>query len=843
MGSPSATGRIKNEFHQRNKYSRYTGKAKRGKERGISNSAVVSRTARLSSKPGFRRGQSFPYSGSRSFVQRGRKNAYWGKYSKGERAVTTDIAGKPLRQRNFRSMPAGLVGRDTLKFFGRRPGGDRSMRGKSGGGKFSSSKPRDGRGWRGDVSGWKLRKLQPKKSTEVAGDRVYPRKLSVSQSGKRGKPIPGSGFQSRSKPPEGRPGRALPPLSPGRSAKKVSRANNRMNGIRPMIGGGSVSGRAWNNKRTPIDPRIPPAGAQRAGKFQGNIRGGGKSFGDQGEGFSGYTKTSRRPLKGGGSVSGRLWNNKRTPIDPRIPPAGAQRAGKFQGNIRGGRPLKGGGSVSGQLWNNKRTPIDPRIPPASASKAGKFQGNIRGGGKTFGDQGEGFSGYIKTSRKPLKGGGSVSGKLWNNKRTPIDPRIPPAGASKAGKFQGNIPGGGKTFEDQGEGFSGYIKTSRRPLKGGGSVSGRLWNNKGEPIDVLDATKSAARASRFSGNIKTGRPAKGGGSVSGKLWNNKGEPIDVVNATKGAARASRYSGNIKTGRPAKGGGSVSGKLWNNNGEPIDVVNATKGAARASRYSGNIKTGRPAKGGGSVSGKLWNNNEEPILVRAPKSSSAKQAGATGKTKMRRSYEQNPNASKESILKESPDKTTFKVAGLQIKNKRGSYKEKPYAADGSMKGIGPKQGTVKASEYARGVRVMWNQKHNPRSAELALDGRSPSRRWEKGVEHSGSIKARYPYRHNPNSADDALKVTYLGKAYARIGAYQGNTKMKKYNDHRLHPDAKFAHSHQDNVKEERTLLTNVKLFWSKLFKKSETQPEHLKAKDRRPRYDKREIGLWYD
>ena len=157
--------------------------------------------------------------------------------------------------------------------------------------------------------------------------------------------------------------------------------------------------------------------------------------------------------------------------------------------------------------------------------------------------------------------------------------------------------------------------------------------------------------------------------------------------------------------------------------------------------------------------------------------------------------------------PDETTYKVAGLQIKVKERKYKDKPNAVDGSMPGIAPKKASVKAAEYARGVKMNWS------------------------------------YKHNPNSADDALKVRYPGKAIARIGDYQGNIKMHKYNDKRLHPDSKFAHDFRDNVKEERTFLMNVKLFWAKLFRKSETQPEHLKENIRKPRYDKGESGMWND
>ena len=125
--------------------------------------------------------------------------------------------------------------------------------------------------------------------------------------------------------------------------------------------------------------------------------------------------------------------------------------------------------------------------------------------------------------------------------------------------------------------------------------------------------------------------------------------------------------------------------------------------------------------------------------------------------------------------------------------------------MPGIAPTKSSVKASEYARSKKQYWH------------------------------------YKHNPNSDDEALKVIEPGKAMARINDFQGNVKMHNFSGSRLHPDAQFAHGSRDNVKEERTLMINVKLIWGKLFRKSETQPENLKEKIRRPRYDKREKAMW--
>jgi hypothetical protein len=205
---------------------------------------------------------------------------------------------------------------------------------------------------------------------------------------------------------------------------------------------------------------------------------------------------------------------------------------------------------------------------------------------------------------------------------------------------------------------------------------------------------------------------------------------------------------------------------------------------------------------------NNDNKPIIVKIPSAVDAKEAGYSGKIALRRfrkNYVQNPNADEESIKKQRPDKTTYRVAGLQIKIHEGDYKKKPNANKYALPGVAPTKSSLKASEYARSMKQYWD------------------------------------YKRNPNSAEGALKVIAPGKAMARINDYQGNSKMHKYSGNRLHPDAAYAHGFRDNVKDERTLFMNIRLTWAKLFRKSETQPENLKEKIHRPRYDKREKGMW--
>jgi hypothetical protein len=111
------------------------------------------------------------------------------------------------------------------------------------------------------------------------------------------------------------------------------------------------------------------------------------------------------------------------------------------------------------------------------------------------------------------------------------------------------------------------------------------------------------------------------------------------------------------------------------------------------------------------------------------------------------------------------------------------------------------------------------------------------------------QYHYIHNKSSAKEALDVREPGKAFARATDYQGNINMKKFDKlsasrkRELHPDAHFVKIEKNNVSEERNMFTNIKLWWGRNFRKSETQPDHLKEKLRKPRYDKGEDGLWHD
>ncbi len=546
------------------------------------------------------------------------------------------------------------------------------------------------------------------------------------------------------------------------------------------------------NYRTPPNEIIKPKDPYAARK---------KSKGDRaysGTFISGHVSTARRtenPWKGdlSGQTVRKRSDRQNQVAGERIGPS--RKVGGLSAKIqrtfdskRGIKPPKGGGgSVTGKFRSNK--PLTPRAPGIGTSAMLKGQSRI-------------------TGIKPVKGGGgSVTGKFRSNK--PLTARAPGIGASAMLKGQNRI-------------------TGVKPTKGGGgSVTGKYKSNK--PLTTRAPGIGASAMLKGQNRITGIKPKKGGGgSVSGKVWNNNNQPIFTRPPGIGGSAMAKYQSKLNPKKPTKtfdqagldyykGSGAerarkgkltATGKTWNNNNRALLAPNYGKTANRIAKFQGNVKVREPEKGGGTVSGKLWNNNGQPIEVRMPTGAQAHKVGYAAKVKrplFKRAYSRNPNAVAEAIKQKSPMGTVFMTDGLQVSVKAKQTGTKPKAVKGSMPGLPPSKATVKASEYNRSIKMFWS------------------------------------YKHNPMSHKDALKVIEPGRAYARITDYQGNIKMSKYKDKRFMPDSKFAHNKQNNVKQERTIMTDFKLLWTKIFKKNGTQPNAVKEKSVRPRYDKRERELW--
>ncbi len=475
---------------------------------------------------------------------------------------------------------------------------------------------------------------------------------------------------------------------------------------------------------------------------------------------------------------------------------------------------------------------------AYSGKVGGYKSASRQGRAWTGDiAGRRIRGRNFTSKRSIEGqpilpsGNNRSATRGHTGAMPLPSRVPGIGASGINKFQGHT-------------------RARRPFKGGGSVSGRVWNNKGQAIEVQHLGQGVG-ISRFKGNVKASRPLKGGGSVSGRLWNNNGQPI-LVRTPGIGGRAALYSGSIKARRPDKGMPDVSGSL------PRKGLPA--GAKKVNGYVGKWKRFELQPGFGDMGetftgyikrkkfGRDYAQHpdaaEESIKKRRLKKSALAVEGLAVKIK-RPEYVQNEHAADESIMKRRLKKSAFDVEGLAVKVKRPDYIENKNAADDALLKKRPSRSNIQAGELQ--VRVKQREySKKPNAAEGSLPGIKPSKTSVKASEYARSVKRNWDYIRNPSSADEALKTREPGKAFARVSAYQGNIKMQKFalfeKNRASHPDTKFIKPNKNNVDEERDAMTNFKLWWARLFKKEETQPDHLRYKGGKPRYDKGEQGLWY-
>jgi hypothetical protein len=751
--SRSAEAARANVYPQRGPFVNHNSKKPGGVR--YDNRREVARAARLGTthrEPPGRKQRITPRSNSQAFIARGKRNVYWGKSSKGEKAITTDVAGRPLRTKNFRTPSRGVIAASN-PYYGRKKTGDRAYSGTFRSG-YKSASRRGELPWKGDISGHPIRR-RPERNNQVAGVRT-PSKGGGSVSG-----------QFRSNKP-------LRPKAPGANFAYMRKDQNKLRGIKPEKGGGSVSGKYKSNE--PLRARAPGLSTSLMRKDQGKLRG-------------------IKPDKGGGSVSGKYKSNE--PLRAKAPGISTLLMRKDFGRMNGVKPIKGGGSISAQMRNGKNAPLPKRSPanPKVAGMQANYKGTLRRENQGYSQRGLNYSGNIKSMR-PEKGGGSISAQMKrNNNGQPIPVKQPldKRSANFQGNYKGFIKRTTKTFSQDGLNYSGSMK-ARKPLKGGGSVSGSIISNK--PLPAYTPNAVSRRLSKFQGNIKGGRKSYDQDGLS-------------------------YTGDIIQKK----------KTYNQDGYD---------------FTGYYKAQKPFKGGGSVSGKLWNNNGKPLPAKIPTGDQAKDINYSGKTKLpllKREYVRNPNANEKALKKHSPYENTYQVNGLMVRVKQKETSTKPKAVKGSMPGVGPTKATVKASEYTGLIKVYWDYKHNPSSAGGSLKTFKNTKSFEQATSFAGKTRMTRNYRHNPNSNKDALMGIAPSRASARIGDYQGNVKMNKYNHKKHFPDAEFAHGKGNNVKGERTIMTDFKLLFTKLFKKNNMQPDAVKDKVRRPRYDKKEKELWKD
>lgn len=745
-------------------------------QKPASNKQELARTKRYGSKPPTSKGKVTvtPRSASHSFIRNKSTNPYAGFFRvkrKGEVSTDRDLAGRPLRARNFKSAPQSFKVPERDVYSGRKQMGDKPYKGQAGGFHKSATRTQP-RAWSGDIAGRKIRGRNYETKHRPSNRAIYAPRLAKEKVGDHPQhnKIKYGGHVSYSSRYVGKVGKPIPVRTPGKKADKLGRYQANLRGQKPYKGGGSVSGRRWNNAGRPISPRTPGIGAN-------------------GIDYAGKQKASK-PVKGGGSISGRVWNNNGQPIIPRSPGIGSRDIG-YAGNIKASKPVKGGGSVSGRVWNNAGQPLPGRTPG-------------------IGSRDVGYSGNIKAS-KPVKGGGSVSGRLWNNSGQPIPGRTPSSTAMKASGYPGHFKREElyPNFSNQGEEFTGFIKRKKyqaSPYQHASALRKRELRGAAH----VDGLHIPMKQPGWARNKNAHEDALMKKDPGGNVFETGGLQIRVKSPGYTQNKNAHHASAMKR-KPSEG---------------ALVVNTLT-----------IKMKQP----GWARNK--NAHEDALMKRDPGSNVFKTDGLQIRVQSP-SYTQNKNAHDASIMKRKPSKQSMLVDNLTIKTKQpGWARNKNAHEDALMK-------RDLGSNFFRpdGLQIRvpspgYTQNKNAHDASIMK--RKPGSGVYKTNDIYGRVQA-YTYKANPSSSRSALRVREPGKAFAKANNYQGNIKMQKFNFLKhpdYHPDSYFVKTNKNNVKEERSLFTNIRLTWAKLFRKNETQPESVKEKVRKPRYDRREVGLWYD
>ena len=476
-----------------------------------------------------------------------------------ERAWKDDISRTRLR-RTTTPERSGGIGRPVLSISGKgKKRGDQPYRGRSLGGYKSKTKSAEFKRPSRALSG-KPPSVNAQRGARFQG---FLRARRPQNSG--GKSISGKRWNNNNRPVT---------VQTSGNALKAARFQGNFKSRKPKAGGGSISAGLRNNRGKPIGAASPSRETARAFQFQGNVK-------------------ARRPLKGGGSKSREGWNNKGKPLYNRAnapgneaihaqlyfkgrtkrqsdyrrkpgavkgatkglaPTKSVARAGKFQGNLRGGRPLKGGGSVSREGWNNRGKPlINRRNAPGNEAihaqiyfkgrtkirgnyrkKPGAVKGATKGLAPTkSADQARKFEGRFKDTRKHAKKPSAVEGSLKGVRPTMV-----------AGDYKGSQKRSWRYKKKPGA-VDGALK-GIRPTMVAGDYEGsqkRSWRYKKKPYAHEDALKgrapiaAASKGARFEGRFKLS------GRYKNKPYAAKGS-IKGLGPSSAMAKASKYQGNMK-----------------------------------------------------------------------------------------------------------------------------------------------------------------------------------------------------------------------------------------------------------------------------------------------------------
>jgi len=517
----------------------------------------------------------------------------------------------------------------------------------------------------------------------------------------------------------------------------------------------------------------------------------------------GGEKTSRKASAGPRTSRRAGWNNSGSPLMKKGRNANSESISGYKGRMRAsGMPRYGRGGESSYSGNTKAK----SIRKYSGGQESLFTGKRR-------------------AKPPVKGGGSIT-RGWNNSGMPLNPKGRNGNSESISNFSGRMRASGtpKYGRSREGSYTGRMKASPRPGGGGGSIT-RHWNNSGMPLNPKGRNGNSESISNFSGRmrasgmpkygrsregsysgrIKASPPPRGGGGSITRHWNNSGMPLnpkgrngnsESISNFSGRMRASAmprygrgkesvYAGNRKARKPLKGAGGSITTHWNNKGESLEGTGINGTDKEILAFQGKKKAKKPIKGAGGSITTHWNNKGEPLE-------------GTG-----------INGTDKDIL---------------------AYQGKSKAPEKIKQSEGTERGRTKSLSFVRigdpmhmGLRKELNNKKVNNDLPKELSRKQRLRLKEADGLDNGRSRA-FTFWAIGDPTQGGLMRT---PAQARG---------------RLHPSSTYTASHKSrNSIEEKEQPVKIKIWWAKLFKKNSNQPDSVKEKPKRPRYDKGERSIW--
>jgi hypothetical protein len=454
-------------------------------------------------------------------------------------------------------------------------------------------------------------------------------------------------------------------------------------------------------------------------------------------------------------------------------------------------------------WNNSGSPLMKKGRNANSESISGYKGRMRASGMPrYGRGGESsYAGKTKAksirkysggqeslytgkrrAEPAVKGGGSIT-RGWNNGGMPLNPKGRNGNSESISNFSGRMRSSGmpKYGRSREGSYSGRMKASPPPRGGGGSIT-RHWNNRGMPLSPKGRNGNSEAISNYSGRMRASAMPR-----------------------YGRGRESVYAGNRKARKPLKGAGGSITTHWNNKGEPLSgkgrnqknenisnyqgkmSLNAMPSYSKGKEgvYAGNRKAKKPIKGAGGSITTHWNNKGEPLE-------------GTG-----------INGTDKDIL---------------------AYQGKSKPPDKIKQSEGTERGRTKSLSFVRIGDPMhmglWKELNN------------------KKVNNNLPKELSRKQRLRLKEADGLDNGRSRAFTFWAIGdpTQGGLMRTPSQARGRLHPSSTYTASHKSrNSIEEKEQPVKIKIWWAKLFKKNSNQPDSVKEKPRRPRYDKGERSIW--